>query len=316
MRGPKNAVRKRKPEKSKLASSKPRSYPAGFLTVGQTARVLGVSSSTLRVWENVGLVTPARSNGRFRLYTSEMLELLKRIKYLRDVKQIGVPGIKQMLDNHSPEVETNSTGGIAPRSDSRTGKNKERQEKPGRDKNAANKENLGERLRIMRKRCGIGIVEAAQKAGISGGFLSAIELSRANASVATLQRLAAAYGTTVLEFFDLPHRANRLVRPQDRRVLSTDSNVSMELLSFGTRMLQCMIFRVPPSSGSDGAYSHYGEEFIYMLEGTIEFWLDEMECHILKAGDSFWFDSNMGHRWFNASTEEAVLLWVNTPITF
>jgi quercetin dioxygenase-like cupin family protein len=56
--------------------------------------------------------------------------------------------------------------------------------------------------------------------------------------------------------------------------------------------------------------------FIYMLSGTIEFWLDEMECYILEPGDSFWFDSTMGHRWFNASHEEAVLLWVNTPVTF
>lgn len=310
MRSQKSAERTQKRIKPKATSSKPRSYPAGFLTVGQTARVLGVSSSTLRVWENVGLVTPARSNGRFRLYTSEMLQLLKRIKYLRDVKQIGVPGIKQMLDDHSPEIETQSANGAAPK----TKKNLQHQQR--RDNGEAEKQHMGERLRIMRKRCGIGIVEAAEKAGISGGFLSAIELSRANASVATLQRLAAAYGTTVLEFFDLPHRANRLVRPQDRRILKTESNVSMELLSFGTRMLQCMIFRVPQASGSDGAYSHYGEEFIYMLAGTIEFWLDEMECHILKAGDSFWFDSNMGHRWFNASEEEAVLLWVNTPITF
>lgn len=310
MRSQKSAERTQKRIKPKATSSKPRSYPAGFLTVGQTARVLGVSSSTLRVWENVGLVTPARSNGRFRLYTSEMLQLLKRIKYLRDVKQIGVPGIKQMLDDHSPEIETQSANGAAPKT------KKDLQHKQRRDNGEAEKQHMGERLRIMRKRCGIGIVEAAEKAGISGGFLSAIELSRANASVATLQRLAAAYGTTVLEFFDLPHRANRLVRPQDRRILKTESNVSMELLSFGTRMLQCMIFRVPQASGSDGAYSHYGEEFIYMLAGTIEFWLDEMECHILKAGDSFWFDSNMGHRWFNASEEEAVLLWVNTPITF
>jgi DNA-binding transcriptional MerR regulator/quercetin dioxygenase-like cupin family protein len=305
-----------KPTGPKPKSSKPRSYPAGFLTVGQTARVLGVSPSTLRVWENVGLVTPARSNGRFRLYTSQMLELLKRIKYLRDVKQIGVPGIKQMLDDHSPEVDALAEKGAVSRSGRRKGKKKDRQGN-GRGENAeAEKQALGERLRIMRKRCGIGIVEAAEKAGISGGFLSAIELSRANASVATLQRLAAAYGTTVLEFFDLPHRANRLVRPQDRRVLKTESKVTMEVLSFGTRMLQCMMFRVPQRSGSDGAYSHYGEEFIYMLAGTIEFWLDEVECHILKAGDSFWFDSNMGHRWFNASEEEAVLLWVNTPITF
>jgi len=48
-----------------------------FLTVGQAARILGISPSTLRLWESVGLVTPARSSGRFRLYTPELLEVLK-----------------------------------------------------------------------------------------------------------------------------------------------------------------------------------------------------------------------------------------------
>lgn len=275
------------------ARIRPRSYPAGYLTVGQTARVIGVSPSTLRVWENVGLVTPTRSNGRFRLYTAEMLELLKRVKYLRDVQKLSVPGIKQILGQEEGEQESKEPAALPPGGSE-----------------------LGPRLRAMRKRSGMGIVEAAQEAGISPGFLSAVELSRANASVATLQRLAAAYGTTVLEFFDLPQRASRVIHPQDRRVLRTKTNVTMEVLSIGTKMLECMLFRVPPGSGSDGAYSHQGEEFVYMLSGTIEFWLEETECHILHAGDSFWFESSMGHRWLNASDEEAVLLWVNTPVTF
>lgn len=278
---------------------KPRSYPAGFLTVGQTARVLGVSASTLRVWENVGLVTPARSNGRFRLYTTEMLGVLKRIKYLRDVKQLSVPGIKQLLGEQQARKTTS------------------KQRKPAREKKSSKEEtNLGARLRMARKRCNIGIAEAAEQAGISAGFLSAIELSRANASVATLSRLTVAYGTNVLELFDLPQRSNLIVRPHERRVLKTDGDVKMEMLSIGPKLLQCMMFHVPPGTGSDGAYSHEGEEFIYMLSGTIEFWLDEMECYTLEPGDSFWFDSNMGHRFFNASDVAAVLLWINTPITF
>src|SRR5262245_45596126 len=73
------------------------SAPFGFLTVGQTARILGISPSTLRLWENVGLVNPVRSNGRYRLYSPELLKILKRIKYLRDVKQLNVPGIKETL---------------------------------------------------------------------------------------------------------------------------------------------------------------------------------------------------------------------------
>jgi len=53
-----------------------------------------------------------------------------------------------------------------------------------------------------------------------------------------------------------------------------------------------------------------------MLRGSLEMWLDESECHVLREGDSFWFESNVGHRWFNPSSEEAVLIWVNTPKTF
>ena len=261
---------------------------ARFLTIGQTARIVGVSSSTLRLWESVGLISPARNSGKYRLYNPEMLEILKRIKYLRDVKKLNVPGIKQELGNGRPPspVQVNK------------------------------QTDLGVKLRKLRKRLGLGVLKAAQQAEISPGFLSAIELSRANPSVATLQRLAATYNTTVLEFFDIPHHKRRLIRPQQRRSLRTESGVEMELLSIGTKMLECMLFRVPPKSGSDGSYSHVGEEFIYMLKGSLEFWLDELEFHVLQEGDSFWFESNLGHRWFNPTDKEAVLIWVNTPLTF
>jgi DNA-binding transcriptional MerR regulator len=265
-----------------------RSNRIGLLTVSETARILGVSPSTLRLWENVGLITPARSNGRYRLYTPELLEVLKRIKYLRDVKQLNLPGIRQVLGKPSAP----STPPTAAPTD------------------------LGRKLRRLRKRTGLGLVEAARKAKISAGFLSAIELSRANPSVATLQRLAAAYGKTILDFFDLPKHSNRLVRPRDRRAIQTESGVRIEMLSVGARQLESQLFRVPPGAGSDGSYSHQGEEFIYMLSGTLEIWLDELQCHTLHEGDGFWFESSVGHRWYNPSNDTAVLLWVNTPPTF
>jgi len=261
-----------------------------FLTVGQTARILGISSSTLRLWEGVGLVTPARSAGSYRLYTPELLDVLKRIKYLRDVKKLNVPGIKEALGT---DLRFNQTTHRA---------------KPTPD--------LGDKLRRLRKKRGLTVTNAARQAHISAGFLSAIELSRANPSVATIYRLAAAYGTTVLELYDLPAQSNRVIRPRNRKSLETKSGVRMELLSTGTKMLESMLIRVPPGTGSDGAYMHQGEDFLYMLEGTLEVWLDEVECHLLEQGDSFWFESNRGHRWFNPTNKQAAVLWVNTPPTF
>ena len=254
--------------------------------MGQTARILGVSPSTLRLWESEGLVAPVRSNGKYRLYSPELLKVLKRIKYLREVQRLNVPGIKREL-------------GTA------------RAARP-----AAEAKPLGPKLKRLRGRTGLPIADAAKRAGISTGFLSSVERGQANASVATLQRLATTYGITVMDLFQAPKGRERLVRPADRRILAMHSGVRMEMLSSGATMLQSMLFRVAPLAGSDGAYSHQGEEFIYMLAGTLEVWLDEMECFVLHEGDSFWFESTLGHRWFNPGKTDAVLLWINTPPTF
>jgi DNA-binding transcriptional MerR regulator len=196
---------------------------AGFLSVGQTARILGISSSTLRLWENVGLISPARSTGHYRLYDPEMLDVLKRIKYLRDVKKLNVPGIKDALgsgalhhNSHPPEPKLE----------------------------------MGGKLRQLRQRFNLGIVEAAHRARISPGFLSAIELCKAHPSIATLQRLTATYNTTVLEFFNMPQQSRRLIRPDERQCLSALPGTRMELLSVGTKMLECMLFCVQPKCGS------------------------------------------------------------------
>src|SRR6266581_6852289 len=123
----------------------------GLLTVSETAGILGVSASTLRLWENVGLVSPARSNGRYRLYSPELLKVLKRIKYLRDVQRLNVPGIKRELGGTIEAKPKTAERARAPL------------------------------LRKMRQRRDLGLAEAAARAGISAGFLSSLERSQANA---------------------------------------------------------------------------------------------------------------------------------------
>lgn len=264
-----------------------------MLTVGQTARVLGVSASTLRLWETVGLVAPRRSRGRFRLYSPRLLDRLKRIKYLRDVQRLNVHAIKRELNGngHGPGVHS-------PRA------------RVGRETTS-----LGPRLRQLRERRGLSMAAVASQAGISIGFLSAFERNEANASMATVARLAAVYGTTLMKLFGGGARRGRLVRANERRGLRVASGVRMEFLSSGG-VLESMLFRVAPEAGSEGSYSHEGEEFLLMLSGSLEIWLDELDCHVLHEGDSLWFESTHAHRWHNPGTTDAVLIWINTPPTF
>ena len=79
--------------------------------------------------------------------------------------------------------------------------------------------------------------------------------------------------------------------------------------------MEPQLFRVAPGAGSGEAYSHEGEEFLYLVRGRLDIVLAGEEFQ-LRAGDSFYFSSKTEHRWRNPGKIETVLLWINTPRTF
>jgi len=254
--------------------------------------MLGVSPSALRSWERMGLLTAARSQGRYRMYSREALEKLKRIRYLRTVKRVNPAGIIAMLAGSNGSKE-----GIP------AGQN-HRQEA------------IGKQLASLRRALGLTLAEVAQATGVSVSFVSSLERGYSNASIATLQKLARLYKTNVLSFFSEEDNARRLVRPRERKLLEPNPGVQMELLAFGRKAMEPHLFRIAPGAGSGGSYHHEGEEFIYVLQGKLEIWLDEIEHYQLEPGDSLYFESTHAHRWQSVSDKETLLLWVNTPATF
>ena len=159
------------------------------------------------------------------------------------------------------------------------------------------------------------LAEVAAAAGISVGFLSALERSQMSASVGTLRRLARYYRTNILDFFDATELNTRLVRPPKRKVLEAGPGVRMELLAWGNKVMEPHLFRIKPKAGSGESYAHEGEEFLFVLRGELKIALAREEYH-LKRGDSFYFESATPHSWKNPGRSETWLLWVNTPPTF
>lgn len=264
---------------------------APYFTIGEAAEMLGVSPSSLRNWERIGLITPVRSQGRYRLYSREVLKQAKRIQYLRRVKRLNPQGILHLLNT--------------------SGTSQKQRPKP-----AVAGVRIGDRLLRLRREQGLTLADVARKAGLSPSFLSAIERNQANPSIATFQKLAQLYHTNVLSFFSNGTGVRRLVRPADRRVLEPHPGVRIEQLALGQTMMEAQLWYVVPGAASGGCYSHEGEEFVYVLQGSFEIWLDEVERYVVGPGDSLYFESTHAHRWENRGDTEAVLIWVNTPPTF
>src|SRR5208337_4107888 len=74
-----------------------RSTPTLYLKIGDVAKLVGVSSSMIRSWENLGLLRPRRSASQYRLYTQEDVKLLKRARFLRRVRGLNAVAIVHLL---------------------------------------------------------------------------------------------------------------------------------------------------------------------------------------------------------------------------
>jgi transcriptional regulator with XRE-family HTH domain len=241
----------------------------------------------IRMWESLGLARPRRSASKYRLYSQEDVRLLKRANFLRKVRGMNAPAI----------VQTLKRDGLA--------------EAP-RDGHAGA---IGARLRQLRLKKGASLADVASAVGISIGFLSALERSQMTASVGTLRKLARYYRTNILEFHDTANANKYLVRPRERKVLEAGNGVRMELLAWGNTVMEPHLFHVAPGAGSGDSYTHVGEEFLYIFKGELQIFLRDQEYR-LKAGDSFYFESAVPHKWMNPGRSEAAILWVNTPPTF
>ena len=258
-----------------------------LLRISEVARRLGISSSGLRAWEALGLVSPRRTASHYRLYAESDVRLLRRAIFLRRARGLNPTAIVHVLRKQ---------GVVAAPADAR--------------------QSFGQRFRRLRMKRGLSLAQAARAAGVSAGFLSALERGQMRSSVATLQRLARFYKTNLMSLFETNGHAPALVRPSERKILETSSKVRMELLAWGNTAMEPHLFRIKPGGGSGESYAHEGEEFLHVLRGELEVWLHKQGHHRLKSGDSLYFESSTPHRWKNPGRSEAWILWVNTPPTF
>lgn len=269
--------------------SKPSETQAGsrLLRISEVAARVGISSSALRSWEALGLVVPQRTESRYRLYSEPDVRLLQRALFLRRARGLNPAAIVHVLKKQGVVAAPPEAPQLP-----------------------------GQRFRRLRVRRGLSLAQVARATRVSVGFLSALERGQMRCSIGTLRRIARFYKTNIMSLFETNGDVQHLVRPTQRKILETSPNVRMELLAWGNTSMEPHLFRVKAGGGSGEAYTHEGEEFLHVLRGEFEIWLQNKGHYRLKPGDSLYFESTTPHRWRNPGRAEAWVLWVNTPPTF
>lgn len=258
--------------------------------ISEAARLAGVSASTLRLWENQGLIVSERTVTGQRYYTAAHLTLLKRIVWMRRVEGLNAPAIRAALvvPNAEPKAE------MPP---------------------AFRSADVGWKLRTLRQLADRTLKQVANDLDITVSTLSTFERTSRGVSFKTLNDLARYYDTTVAKLSgERERQGDALVRFDSWRTRpQTTPGVTVQILAEGRRKMDCHRFVLAPGATSNGSHGHEGEEFVHIVAGRLEISLDQSESYDLHPGDSLYFESSRLHAWINRHDGETIVLWINTP---
>ena len=180
-------------------------------------------------------------------------------------------------------------------------------------------EDIGLRIRELRKQKGMTLGTLAEAAGCSPSFISQVERGKVSPSIATLKRIADVLNATIVDLFVDSIGTEPVVTHKKDRVKITQKQwkAKVELLVRSTqgKRMEPLYVVVKPGGGSLEPYNHGGEEFGIVLRGTLDINLDGT-IHRVEENDSFYYSSQIPHSWVNPSNENTLLLWVITPPTW
>ena len=189
---------------------------------------------------------------------------------------------------------------------------------------------LGERIKFLRQRKGMGLVELGRYTGLSASFLSQLETGRVVPTLRNLARIAMVFSRDLSYFFE-PEQPElfRIVRAEDRQRLPQtgvdDPGYFYESLGMvpmapstapgtpSSRIAPYVAEFLPATdTRTPRAHSHEGAEFLYVLSGNLKLTHAGKE-DTFQAGDAVYFAASATHSYERLGDETCTALIITMP---
>ena len=163
-----------------------------------------------------------------------------------------------------------------------------------------NADELGARIRTLRKRQGRTLDDIARFCGLTRSMISKLENGQASPSVATLTNIAAALDVPITTLLaDAPSQRKVFISAKDAHAKCKPSAAKgYSFFPFATeraeKSMQPFLFTARRGEVIRMPLSHTGEEFLYMLKGRMRYFVGGSE-YILQPGDSLYYDAEENH---------------------
>ena len=188
----------------------------------------------------------------------------------------------------------------------------------------------GDHIRSVRKRLGLTLAQVSERTGMAVSTLSKLEKGNVSLSYDKLMLISKGLGVDMASLVDPKPQTARgsgmaagrraVQRAGEGQLVETHSYRQVYLATELLNKKMTPIFveiraRTLEEFVAEfgGLIRHPGEEFTYVLEGELDFHSELYAPVRLRAGDSIYFDSEMGHAYLNATPERCRLLCTCAP---
>jgi len=180
---------------------------------------------------------------------------------------------------------------------------------------------IGERIRSIRKRKNLTIVELSEQINVTSGYISQIERDLISPSLSVLRRMSEALGIPLSVLFsnETAESVTTISKDERTKVKFGDINVEFEYLTPVSKNnkksenVEAFLFKVPPKTWvSDNAVLNEAKECIFVLKGRLEWHVGD-KTYMISKGDSICVPENNGHMIFNPDEEETEAICILSP---
>lgn len=176
---------------------------------------------------------------------------------------------------------------------------------------------IGAKIRKLRKTGGLTLEELASRSELSKGFLSQLERNLTSPSISTLEDILEALGTSLSEFFKEEEDEKIVFGKEDWFEDEKDGwSVSWIVPNAQKNDMEPILLRLGPGKKSMKVSNHEGQEFGYVLRGTIRIEREGEKSLPVHCGETFYLDGSLSHQICNAGHGQAEVLWISSPPVF
>lgn len=175
---------------------------------------------------------------------------------------------------------------------------------------------IGHKIKELRLRNNLTLEELASRSELTKGFLSQLERDLTSPSISTLEDILEALGTDLSTFFQKEKDEKIVFKEEDFFVDERENSIVEWIVPNAQKNeMEPILLTLFAHEQSEVMESHEGEEFGYVLKGSVELVVGQKKLKV-KAKETFYISGTKSHYLNNPNNTEAKILWISTPPQF